>query len=230
MIHKCYKVTGMGGNPCHGGQGKWIPGEWREESGTEPCSPGMLHLCKDARQLLEWLHAEIWEAEYDDAKLVIDHGDKLAVQRARTVRKIEAWNERTARIFACDCAESVLSLYEKEHPGDKRPRQAIDTARRFADGKATKKELTATRAAARNAAEAVEAAAWAAEDAAMDAARRAAWAAAWAGAWDAAWAAARDAAWAAVDAAWAAKDAAWDSAMAEQASRLAALLGIGVTE
>ena len=189
MIHKCYKVTGMGGNPCHGGQGKWIPGEWREESGTEPCSPGMLHLCKDARQLLEWLHAEIWEAEYDDAKLVIDHGDKLAVQRARTVRKIEAWNERTARIFACDCAESVLSLYEKEHPGDKRPRQAIDTARRFADGKATKKELTAAWAAARNAAE--------------DAAGDAAWAVG---------AAARAAAW------------------AEQASRLAALLGVAVVE
>ena len=165
MIHKCYKVTGPNGEPCHGGAGRWIPGEWREETGTEPCQPGMMHVCKDTRQLLEWLNAEIWEAEYDDAKMVIGHGDKLAVQRARVIRKLEAWNERTARLFACDCAEMVLPIFEKDYPNDKRPRQCIETARRFADGKATTEELAAAR----------------------DTARAAAWDTAWAAAWDTAW-------------------------------------------
>ena len=175
MIHKCYKVTGPNGEPCHGGTGRWIPGEWREETGTEPCQPGMTHVCKDARQLLEWLYTEIWEAEYDDAKLVIDRGNKLAIQRARVVRKLDTWNDRTARLFACDCAEMVLPIFEKNYPDDMRARKAIETARLFADGKASSDELAA----------AGDAAGAAAGDAARAAARAAAWDAAWDAAGDA---------------------------------------------
>jgi hypothetical protein len=187
VIHKCYKVTGPNGEPCHGGSGRWIPGEWREETVTEPCQPGMMHVCKDAQQLLEWLNAEVWEAEYDDAKLVIDHGDKLAVQRTRVIRKLDTWSDRTARLFACDCAEMVLPLFEKDYPNDTRPRKAIETARLFADGKASRNELNAARDAAWDAARA------AARAAAGGAARAAAGAAAWAAAGAAAGAAARDA-------------------------------------
>jgi hypothetical protein len=39
-----------------------------------------------------------------------------------------------ARIFACDCAERALPIFERERPDDKRPREAIATARRFATG------------------------------------------------------------------------------------------------
>ncbi len=63
--------------------------------------------------------------------------------------------DRELRLFACDCAERVLYIFEREHPNDKRPRAAIEVSRRFADGKATMTELAAARAAAR-------AAAWAA--------------------------------------------------------------------
>jgi hypothetical protein len=71
-------------------------------------------------------------------------------------------DESKLRLFACDCAEQVLPLFEREYPEDKRPRVAIETARRFANGEATQQEL---------------AAAW---DAAGAAAGAAAWAAAWA--------------------------------------------------
>ena len=117
---------------------------------------------------------------------------------------VRLMDERTQRIFACDCAERTLAVYEREYPDDSRPRDTIAVARRYADGDATVEEL---------------AAAW---DAAWDAARNAAWAAAWAAArnaaWDAAWDAARNAAWAAARAAaWAAaraaaRNAAWDAA------------------
>ena len=83
--------------------------------------------------------------------------------------------DKEIRLFACDCAERALPLFEKKYPDDKRPRIAIETARRFALGEASKQELAAAggaRAAARGAA---WAAAWAA---AGDAARGAAWAAA----------------------------------------------------
>ncbi|NUP26289.1 MAG: exonuclease SbcC [Nocardia sp.] len=36
--------------------------------------------------------------------------------------------------YAVVCAEPALAIFEKEHPGDRRPRAAIDAARAFADG------------------------------------------------------------------------------------------------
>ena len=78
--------------------------------------------------------------------------------------------EKEIRLFACDCAERVLPLFEKEYPDDKRSRLVIETSRRFANGKATQEELTAARAAARDASRT----AWAAEAAAAWAALAAA--------------------------------------------------------
>jgi hypothetical protein len=77
----------------------------------------------------------------------------------------------TLRRFACWCARQVWHLLT-----DERSRHAVETAERFCDGKATRKELDA---------------AWAAASAA---ARAAAMAAAWAAAMAAARYAARDAA------------------------------------
>ncbi|MBU1304499.1 MAG: hypothetical protein KKF33_03120 [Alphaproteobacteria bacterium] len=37
-------------------------------------------------------------------------------------------------LWAADCAERVITLFEKAHPGDKRPRAAINAARRWAQG------------------------------------------------------------------------------------------------
>jgi len=128
---------------------------------------------------------------------------RKAVSASRKL--IKAVNvERELRLFACDCAERVLHIYEKNN-SSKAPRKAIAVVRRFADGKATTEEL----AAAWDAAQAARAAA---RDAAQDAARAAR---------DAAWVAAQDAAWYAARAAW---DAARDAALyaARAAARAAA--------
>ena len=92
-------------------------------------------------------------------------------------------DEKGLRLFACECAEEVLLIYEREYPKDSRPRKAIETARRYANGEATLEELDAAEDAARDAAEdaaedAARAAALDARDAALDAAEAAAWAAA----------------------------------------------------
>ena len=84
--------------------------------------------------------------------------------------------DREIRLLACDFAEHILPIYEKRYPNDNRPRNAIATSRRFANGEATREELDAACAAA-----------WAAR-----AAARAAWAAAKAAAWAAARAAGRE--------------------------------------
>jgi hypothetical protein len=111
--------------------------------------------------------------------------------------------DREIRLLACDFAEHILHFYEDKYPDDKRPRLAIETSRRFAEGKATQTELDAARAAAWAARDAAWAAAWAARDAAGDA-----------------WDAARDAAWAARDAA----GDAWDAERKWQTEKLLEML------
>jgi hypothetical protein len=109
----------------------------------------------------------------------------------------EANRDRIARLFACECAERVLPLFERERPDDPRPREAIATARRFAAGHATPEELGAASDAASDAAgAAARSAAWsaagsAARSAASDAARSAARSAAYDAVRAAAWAAER---------------------------------------
>ena len=194
-----YKVLAEDGTPCNGGTGKWNlphdgqPGEWMPEiAGLVPCKRGY-HVCT-AEQLVRWFGPTIYEVECGGEH--VEQADKHVFGRARLIRKLDAWTERTARMFACDCAERVLPIYERDYPGDARPRTAIEVARRYADGNATQEELDAAEAAAGAVARAAEwgtawVAAWAAAGAAAGAAVEvAAGAAAWATAWAAA---ARDA-------------------------------------
>jgi hypothetical protein len=218
-----YKVLTADVCSCHGGDMRWTPGEWVVVDGPiVPCESG-LHFCDDTT-LRDWLEEAIWE--FEPRGIVENAGDKLVCAEGRIVRQLTGWNERTARLFACDCAERVARL-----SSDARVATAISTARAFANGNATATELAAARdaalaaawAAARDAAwaaasaaalvatreeawaaasAAARAAAWAAESAAArDASRGAAGAAARDAALAAAWAAAREEAWAAASAA-----------------------------
>ena len=108
---------------------------------------------------------------------IIPHGDdKFAASSRKLLAAVDVSKE--LRLFAADCAEHVIHLFEREYPNDDRPRKAIEAARAYADG-----EIDGDAAWA--AVEAARAAAW---DASWDAARAAAWDADWD-----AWAAARDA-------------------------------------
>jgi hypothetical protein len=118
------------------------------------------------------------------------------------------------RLASADIAESVLHIFEAKYPDDKRPRLAIEAARRG------DKDANAAYAAA-NAAYAAANAAYAAADAAYAAAANAAAYAAYAAA------AAADAAAAAADAAYAAyADAAAYAAAADAAAAAAAYAGL----
>ena len=214
-----WKVLNGDGSACRGGSGKWPlphdgkPGEWIEVKGElVPCQNG-LHLCR-RQDLLGWLGPAIYEVEYDGER--VDAGDKIVVRRARLLRRVETWTERSAREFAADCAEAaLLGELAEGRETDKRLWEAVEAARAYARGEIGAEVLAAAGAAAGDAA--LAAAGDAAGDAAAgdaaagDAAAGAA--AAGAAAWDAAWAAAWDAAWAA--AAWAAARAAAGDAMTD---------------
>ena len=176
---KLYKVLGKNGNAVNGGHGRWhlpkkkkdgtwIPGKWMPEIKGEliPCENGY-HLCRK-KDLIGWLNETIYEAEYSGERLT--YVDKVVVRRVRLLRKYENWNEKTARLFAADCAEHILFLFEEKYPGDDRPQRAIAAARLFANKKITRVKWAAARAAAGAArAAAGEAARAAAGDAARDA-------------------------------------------------------------
>src|SRR5574343_180747 len=129
---------------CHGGDHTWKLGEWVEVAGEiEPCRNG-IHLCRD-KDLIHWLHNDIYVAEYDGELIKSD--DKVVVRKARITKHLSNYNERTARLFACWCARQVVHLND-----DPRVINCIEMAERYANGGASTMELTAARAAARDAA------------------------------------------------------------------------------
>ena len=77
--------------------------------------------------------------------------------------------------YAVYAAELVLPIYEEKYPDDKRPRKAIEAAKRCIDNPSKKNKEVAE--AARLAAATWSAAAWAATEASSAAASEAAWAA-----------------------------------------------------
>ena len=59
--------------------------------------------------------------------------DKIVARSARLVRRVETWTLTAQRLFAADCAERVLPLFEAVFPNDGRPREAIRAAREETD-------------------------------------------------------------------------------------------------
>ena len=213
-----FKFLDEDGSSYHGGTGSWglpsrhrdgtpRPGRWQTVSGPlVPCHNG-LHVLR-FKDLLQWIGPALFHVEVDGERVDLDDATegKVVVRRARLVARVDTWNERTLRLFACDCAEHALLLTQARGIAiDHRSWNAIAVARRFASGEATADELAAARRAATAAARRVtrggpgwDAARAAARAGAWDVAGAAAWAgavaAAWAGAWDVARGAARGAA------------------------------------
>ena len=114
---RLFKVLGENRTAFHGGSGKWFARKWMPPiADIKPWVRGY-HLCRE-KDLLGWLGPEIWEAEYRGER--IDQADKIVVSEARLVRRLP-WDERTARLFAADCAEQVLHLIPGMLPGSSRP-------------------------------------------------------------------------------------------------------------
>lgn len=148
-----FKVLGPGG-VARFGSGVWplpnrSPGDWIfVGEGIDACRWG-LHLCR-ARDLPVWVGPEIYTAEWSGVAL--EFPDEVVTSRARLLCRFESWTERTARLFAADCAEHALDAFDGRMPSFRRPRWAIDAARAFAKDEIGLDELTLARDASNKAA------------------------------------------------------------------------------
>ncbi len=64
----------------------------------------------------------------------ITHKDKLWVA-------FRSLNQKSISLACADIAESVLHIYEKRYPNDKRPRDCIEAVRLYANGNITRETL-----------------------------------------------------------------------------------------
>ena len=109
--------------------------EIREHS---PCTAGWTKLLKS----LGKTHA-------DDEPLALEHIlDSNGLEDALWALRAVKGHDKEIRLFACQCASLVLPIFEKQYPGDDRPRKAIEAAEAFALGQIGKAELAKADAAA----------------------------------------------------------------------------------
>jgi len=171
---KLYKFLNRGMKSEYGNK-KYRIGQWYKTSRPlEMCGWGF-HGSKRIIDAFGYVQGSIL-CEIEVRGKSIKEDDKQCWSEMK-IRRAWKWKKRDSVALAIFAAEQVIDLFEKEYPKDKRPREAIEAARKWLKNPSRD-------------------AAWDAWDAAWDAARDAAW-----DAWDAARAAwdARDAAW---DAAW----------------------------
>ncbi len=187
-----YKALGPKAK-CIDGKGSWHrphgarPGKWMPRlTGTLVHYEHGYHVV-GRDHLVEWLSPELYEVEVREIELRVD--GKIICRQGRLVRRLTNWTERTARLFACDCAARALRRTKCK---DKRLWAAVRIARLFAHGQSTEQELDDAMSAAMSAAG--YAARYDAWSAAMSASWSAAWSAAEAASWSAAMSATEDAA------------------------------------
>ena len=144
------------------GNTKWKIGEWAEPiEDIEMCNQGY-HCSKEICQAFSYVQGEILcevecKGKHESGK------DKEVWETQRIVRAYK-WTKKDSVALAVYSSELCLDDFEKIYPKDKRPREAIEAAKKW-----LKNPTKVNRSAARSA----ESAAWSAWSAARSAARSA---------------------------------------------------------
>jgi hypothetical protein len=140
MVHRAMAEAVNILSPLTVSLGAWMP----KIENISLCNSGY-HIVEFAH-LLDWRGSLLCTAEIRGEQLT--DGSKTVAQEIRLLRVIKEWNKKNLRLFAADCAERVLPIFEKKHPNDKRPRLAIQAARAFTHGKISARVMLDARHAA----------------------------------------------------------------------------------
>jgi len=151
------------GFKSNSGDTKWKIGEWSIPiKNLELCERGY-HCSKEIYQAFFYVQGEIL-AQVECKGKHESSDDKEVWETMRIVRAYK-WTKKDSVSLSIYAAELCLDNFEKEYPEDKRPREAIEAAKKWLKNP-TQKNKSAARSA--------ESAAWSAESAAWSAARSAA--------------------------------------------------------
>jgi len=113
------------------GDVEWQVGEWHEEEGAPILCDNGFHCSVKPYDALRYVHGEvIARVEVEGPSVVAE--DKECWMRMRLVQ-IWRWEKKDSVRLAIFAAEQVLHFYEERHPGDVRPRKAIEAAKRYLD-------------------------------------------------------------------------------------------------
>lgn len=145
MRERLWKFLNEEGAPCYGDSRRWLLprdgqlGDWMPaiEGELVPGQRGY-HAYRD-RDLTCWLGPVLYRVEACGEVLSAKHF--VVCRKVRLLYRVDAWDERVARLLACDYADSVLPLYEAEYPEDERPRRILSVAQRYAWGRAEEDEF-----------------------------------------------------------------------------------------
>ena len=191
------------------GDTSWKLNEWQKYEGElDMCHAGF-HCSKGKYQAFSYVQGEIL-AQVEVKGKSIKEKDKEVWSEMRVV-KLWKWQKKDSVALAIYSAELIIDNFEKVYPDDKRPREAIEAAKRYLKDPSEKNRSAASAASA--AASAAESAAWSVARSVASAAESAAWSVARSAA-----SAAESAVW---SAAWSVASAVWSAASAASAARSA---------
>ena len=195
-MSKRYKFLKLKNNKLESSSGNeiWSVGKWEKFDGELKMCESGFHCSKDKYNAFSYVQGEIL-AEVEVKGKSIKEKNKEVWSEMRLV-KLWKWQKKDSVALSIFSAELCLNNFEKVYPDDKRPREAIEAAKRW-----LKEPIEANKLAAWSAAESVESVAT--ESVAESA--KSAWLAAWS-AWSAAWSAAES-----VESAESAWSAAWSA-------------------
>jgi len=112
MSATLYKTLRPGRLPAFGGVGRWPePGKWTPRVIPNRCVSGW-HVCPDLAGVIRWAAPELWEVEIDGA--TSGDRDKIAAERARLVRRIDAWTREIRDTLLADIAAHVEPLIDPD--------------------------------------------------------------------------------------------------------------------
>jgi len=122
----------------------WKVGEWKkEEKPLEICSVG-LHCSENILDALSYVSGEYLARVEVRGEHVSKEDSKEAWSEMR-LKKVYRWTKKDSVALAVFAAEQVIGIYEKYKPEDKRPRNAIEAAKRWLLGEISDEELKEVR-------------------------------------------------------------------------------------
>ena len=160
-MKKQYKFLRLKGKKIvsESGNETWKLGEWKTcKDKLDMCNTGY-HCSPTIYGAFSYIQGEVL-AEVETKGKKLEDNTKTCNENMRLV-KAWKWTKKDSLSLAIYAAEKVLHIFEKKYPNDKRPREAIEAAK-----KVLFKDTKKNRDAARDAAGAAGAAAWAAAGAA----------------------------------------------------------------